>query len=181
MASFAIPPLRPRVTLNLLKGMIKYLFILFLLTLVCLLHFPWLFVPGLCILHFAYIKAFLFRHRFEQYPQSQQYPQTSEIVAMIAKISKTPPRNFIFDDETSCPICLEPLSAQDRILSPSCCHKVFHYDCLRKWLGEQSLTCPNDRTPVHRRSFIQSLLREDGMALREQPVLGSQHLTWDVS
>ena len=102
---------------------------------------------------------------------------------MAAKISKTLGVDFVFND-TSCPICLEPLSAQDRILSPTCCYKVFHYDCLRKWLGEQSLTCPNDRTPIDRRSFIRSLIREDraalGEQLTEQMAPQPQELTWDV-
>ena len=117
--------------------------------------FPWLLMPTVPLLlcHIGWV-----------YEPLRRLRQRS----VAARISNGLPADFVFSVDTLCPICIESLSAQDSVLFPTCCKKVFHYDCLRKWLGGGRLTCPNDRTWISRDSFVESLRPEHRVAAREQ-------------
>ena len=95
---------------------------------------------------------------------------TEEGAIMEANINTNFPPGYEFTDESICPICFEPVVATSRIMSSTCCSVVFHYDCLRTWLGRPHLSCPIDRTPINSQSFMRSLTDEHRAELIERTV-----------
>lgn len=51
-------------------------------------------------------------------------------------------------ESQDCPICLMGLGSHRNGVKTHCCGKLFHPDCLFRWLGEESRRCPMCRAEL---------------------------------
>ena len=88
----------------------------------------------------------------------------------ILPIVDTPDKCLCFQhkkhDDTECPICLESLKGNKKVLTTPCSHK-FHTSCMKTWLANND-TCPCCRATLkkeHRQMMVMIIVNEsNGMA-----------------
>ena len=72
-------------------------------------------------------------------------------------------------EDTTCSICLEPLTKDKNITTTACGH-IFHAACLLK-ASRQSSSCPLCRTPLFEEEELQSDTDDDMPELEESPYI----------